>query len=516
MTERAFPTFGRGEQRDQMLAAFRLGLRELTNPDTGEPFTDDEIALATAPRSRWYAEANALDLVLLAEQQRALWLSDQIDPRRASTAWLEGLHGPLWVGARLPETGGSGPVSAPATPGTTFIGSTTVPDSNAHYAVDPATGLRFQVLFTETTPIGGVASLVLAGIDTGTVTNLEAGTVLAWAKGPLGAPTGPTVGAKFGGGLEAETDADYARRIADRIRYRQAAGNRAHVRAWAVDASNGVEAAFVYACAYHAGSVHVAVVQKRGTTTGPAGRIASPATLAAVTAYLTPPGSPVMPAPPFVVVTGCVPVASHLVLGLALPNGRASGWTDLVPWPTSTSNAAQVNAVVSPTTFDMYADDGALPTGVTAPSLMAWDASASRFEVLHVQGVTQTGAHAYRVVLAAAPAMTLAAGVTLSPETARAELVAGTLEAYFDSLGPGELVADNDPRAHRAVRFPSTADAYPTRAGTAALTYLSDALGAALADSVLTSCSVSTPPLPSDIAEGPRLLVAGKVGIYPL
>ncbi len=513
MTERAFPTFGRGEQRDQLLAAFRLGLRGLTNPDTGEPFTDDEVALATAPRSRWYAEANALDLVLLAEQQRALWLADQLDPRRASTAWLEGMHGPLWVGSRLPATGSSGPVDAPAAPGTTFLGSTTVPDSNAHYAVDPATGLRFQVLFTETTPGGGIASLVLAGIDTGTVTNLAAGSKLTWAKGPLAAADGPTVTADLAGGLEAETDADYARRIAERIRYRQAAGNRAHVRAWAVDASNGVEAAFVYACAYHAGSVHVAITQKRGATRGPYGRITTAGTLAAVTVYLVPPGSPVMPAPPFVVVTGCYPVASDLVLQLALPRGRAAGWADLSPWPTAAP--AAVTAVTDPTHVTVSAP-AALPAGVTAPRLMAWDVALSRFEVLAVQSVTSAGGGHYSVTLAAAPTKALVVGDVISPETARAEPVATTVEAYFDSLGPGELVADDDPRAHRASRFPSTSDAYPTRAGTSVLTYLADALGAALADAVLASCSVSAPPLPTDLAEGPRLLVPGRVGIYPL
>lgn len=513
MTERVFPTFGRGESRDQMLMAFRAGLRELVNPDTGAPFSDDEIATATAPGTRWYAEANALDLVLLSEQQRASWLADQTDPRRASTAWLDGLWGPLWVGKRLPAVGGSGPVTAPAVVGTTFLGSTTVPDSGANYAVDPVTGLRFQVLFTEATPGSGIASLVLAGIDTGTQTNLPAGTQLTWASGPLGAVGGPTIAADFRGGIELETDAYYAKRIADQIRYRQAAGNRAHVRDWARSCSNGVEDAFVYACAYHAGSVHVAVTQKRGTTKGPLGRVASPATLAAATAYLVPPGSSVMPAPPFVVVTGCVATASNLAMRLALPRGRSSGWSDLAPWPTGTP--AALTAVADQTHVTM-SSSSALPAGVTAPQMMVWDNVTSSFEILNVLSVADAGGGLYTVVLSAAPTKTLAIGDYISPASARSGLIASTITAYFDALGPGELVADADPRMHRAARFPPPSEAYSPRAGTSVLTYLADALGAALVDSVLDLCSVATPPLPTDVVEGPRLLVAGRVGIYSL
>lgn len=518
MTERAFPTFARGQLRDELLTAFRAGVRQLVNPDTGQPFTDEEIAAATAPGTRRYAQANALDLVLLAEQQRGLYIVDQVDPRRASTAWLEGFHGPRWVGDRLPATGGSGPVTATALAGTAFLGSTTIPDTNAHYATDPATGFRYQVLFSEVTPGGGTATLQLACIDTGRVTNVAAGTKLAWAKGPLGATEPPVVAADFTGGIDAETDADYSRRIADRIRYRPAAGNNAQLRAWAVDANNAVAAAFVYACAYHAGSVHLAILQKRGTAQGPLARIPAPATLAAVTSYLTPPSSPVLPAPPFVVVTGCTPIASNLTMHLGLPRGRASGWADLSPWPVAPTSACTISAVADQTHVTLSSAGAGTdpPAGVTAPQMMVWNDATSRFETLAVQSVTKTAPNTYAVVLSGPPTKTLAVGDCVSPATARASLVATTIEAYFDALGPGELVASDDPRIHRAARFPSSAETYPSRAGSSVLTYLADAFGAALADSVLDSISVATPPLPTDPVDGPRLLVAGKVGVYAL
>ena len=92
--EREFRTFERGEIRDLILAHFRAGLRGRTNPETGEQFTADEIARATRPGSRWYREATAIDDYGQADQRRAIYLADQLQIARASSAWLSSHHGP--------------------------------------------------------------------------------------------------------------------------------------------------------------------------------------------------------------------------------------------------------------------------------------------------------------------------------------------------------------------------------------------------------------------------------------
>jgi hypothetical protein len=101
------------------------------------------------------------------------------------------------------------------------------------------------------------------------------------------------------------------------------------------------------------------------------------------------------------------------------------------------------------------------------------------------------------------------------PFLERAKVVAETIEAYFDSLGPGEVIdLANDNRAHRAYRFPEPNEELPQRAGTGVLTFLGDALGVSLADSDLPQVTQPTPPVPSDVVDGPRLITPFKIGVY--
>lgn len=518
--ERQFVVFARGEQRETLLESWRRGLRQMTNPDTREAFTEEEIATATARGSKWYVEADGLDLLLLAGQQRALFLADQNRIDRAGTGALDTLHGPAWVDGRLPGTGGSGDATCNAAVGTTYVGSTLIGDPAATYATSPA-GLRFQVLFTVVTPANGIAGsdvdhpLVLVGIDTGGQTNIPTNTRLTWANPPLGNVGDATTTTDFTGGTEDESDRDFARRIVAAIRHKQAAGNRAHVRGWARDASNAVEDACVYACAHHAGSVHVAVLQKRSNVQGPTARIPSAGTLAAVTAYIVAPGSAVMPTPPHVVVTGVTGTATDMTLSLSMPKGRTSGWQDLQPWPAQAAGVGTTITVVTDQTHVRITCPSALPSGVTAPSMMVWAPLLSRFEELHVTSVTSAGGTLYDVVLSSAPTKTLLVGDVISPLTKRLVLIAETLESYIDGLGPGELVDPaTDLRAHRAYRFPEPSEELPQRAGAGVLSALQDALGGSLADSTQDAISLTLPALPAEVIDGPKLIVLGDVGIY--
>lgn len=516
--ERAFPTFSRGGIRDDILTSFRAGLRKLTSPDTGQPFTEREIAVATAELSRWYMEADAIDLVLLAGQARALFLADQAHPDRASSAWLTDYHARLWGMRPLAAVGGSGTVTVPATTlGTIFVGSTTLPDPVATQLTDPA-GKLYQVLFTVTAP----APLTLKGIDTGPGTNLAVGAQLKGAQNwPLGAGETATVTSAFTGGIATETDAQFAARLLARVRHKPASGNNAHFRSWARDSSVAVEDGFIYACALQAGTTRVAVTQRRGNVLGPAGRVPSVGTLTDVTAYLTPPGSSVVPTPPLVVVTGVTAVPTNIALGLSMLAGQSAGWTDFTPWPgvlgAGATKETTITTVTDQTHIRITIPVGTAGLPSSAPSLMVWNDATSRLEKLNVQSVTLFGGQVYSVTLASPPAKTLAVGDYVSPDTARRDLIAETLEAYFDALGPGELVdLATDTRAHRAFRFPEPAEVFPQRAGTFLLAQLEDALGAALPDATLESISTSLPAVAADPVDPPNLLVAGKVGVYPL
>lgn len=527
--ERAFVFFPRGQVRDDLLTEWRLGLAELVNPETGALFTQDEIAQATQQGSRWWIEADAIDLIGMAIQSRALFLADQVRVDRASSTWLVNYHGDQWLGEPpLPASPGSGLVENVADPGTIFIGSTTVPDPTATTYRDSA-GLRYQILTTATADGSGLVQLTLIGIDTGEATNLKVGAELTLdLNPPLGAqPSAKVVLADFRGGLPTESMADYANRILARIRHRQGAGNDAHLRAWARDSSNAVLDAFVYACAMHAGSTLVSVLQKRGSTKGPNALVANAGTLASVTGYLVPPVSPVVPTRVFLVVTTFTPAPSDLVLQLAQPKGNTAGWHDVAPWPGYVSAPAQITAMTDSTHFRMHSDTD-LPNGATSlsgaavPQLMLWDPgpsgdTASRWVLLSVTSVTSVGSGLFDIVLATAPVPAPEVGDWVSPGMARRATLAETIEQYFDGLGPGEEVdLATDTRADRAARFPDPGEEFPYRGGQSIITPIVDALGASLSNVQLASMSLTTPPLPVDVIDGPSKLTLGRVGVYDL
>lgn len=518
--ERAFPTASRGEIREHILRTWRVWLRTLTNPDTGAAFTETEIATATSIKSRFWIEADAIDLALLSAQQRALYLADQVRVDRAGTSWLESYHAEQWGEERLPAYGAGGNIRVTGRPGTIAVGSATIGDPIAMTGVDPS-GKRYQLLSTITIPVSpGYVDALFKAIDTGPETNLVTGTVITWATNvPVNLlSTGTVQSPGLTGGASEETDAEFSSRIASRIANKPGSGNSAHFRSWGREVSSAIEDVFVYPCALHAGSVIVSATQKRSDTTGPLARIPSAGTIADLTSRLTPPASPVVPTPPYVLVVAPTSVPSNVIVTLALPRGSASGYVDLTPWPeTQAAAACYVSAVTSQTQWriDIPAGSSALPSGVTAPSLQVWDATASRFELLQVQSVTLFGGLQYDVVLSAAPSHTMAPNDWISPGCYQRALVAETIEAYFDSLGPGEVIdLTTDPRAHRAWRSPSPEQEWPQRAGAAVLTWLLEALGSAVSDTTLELMSVGTPTVPTDPITGPSIITLSKVGVY--
>lgn len=527
-----FATFRRGQIRDEIiLATWRNSLRNAINPSTGQTFSEEEIFRATQPGSRFYMEADAIDLWGMVNQAKGEHLANQLFPSRANSDWLRDYHVRLRLGENgiLPAVGSSGTMFAKATIGSIFVGSTTIGAPAASIATDP-NGFQYQVATTVTVTAedDGEVNLSMLAIDTGLVTNIEADTVLTWTKNaPLGAePNGYAVD-KFSGGFDAETDQEVAERIKEIIRFRPAAGNAAHFRAWCREASVAVESAFVYMCALHAGSVAVCVLQKRGSTAGPLARVSPDAsTMVAVTNYIVPPDTPAVAQRAFVLALTANPQSSDLVVQLSMGKGRSGGWYNHTPWPTQ---ASEVFTVGSSTGFVMYSDDSELTGGAArldgddAPQLMAWNEDESSFERLDVNNIVYSGyvsgagRYIYTVTLNSAPSHDIEAGDTISPYTDMCDVIASSTEQYFDTLGPGEVVnLSTDPRAHRAARFPRPVDKNPSRAGTTVLNSILDGLGTMCQDASLYSISRNAPDVPAEVIDGPNMVVLGKLSVYPL
>jgi hypothetical protein len=157
-------------------------------------------------------------------------------------------------------------------------------------------------------------------------------------------------------------------------------------------------------------------------------------------------------------------------------------------------------------------------TGSTS-NLMVWDAPTSRFVTLDVQNIYHVGGDFWNVDLGSAPVdppHTFDIGDLICPKNERAEVIAESAEAYFDELGPGQVVASTDPRFVRAARFPGIDIEAPTRAGQGIIARLDDTLGGALADAALEDISQSEPTLPTSIVDGPNILTLGTFAIYAL
>lgn len=531
--ERKFAYFRAGEIRDNViLTSWRNALRTLVNPDTGVTFTEDEIQRATQPGSRFYIEADAIDLWAQVAQSRSLFFVNQARPLRSNTAFLNDFWGKLWLGenSRLPATGGSGTVNATATVGSVFPGSTTIGDPSAAVATD-GNGFRYQVLVTVTTPASGIAQLSMEAIDTGFSTNPIANSPLTWsANQPPGADPQATVASDFSGGLDAETDSEYAQRIENRIQNRPAAGNTTHFIFWAQQANAAIETAFVYPTSLHAGSVIVAILQKRNpdalTPEGPDVRIdVSDAIFSDATNYLVPPNSPVVPERAFVVVTKPAGQDSDIVVKIFMPLGSTGGWDDAEPWPNPPTGTAyqevKILTVTDQQNFTVRTDDdlpggAASLSGADAPQVMIWNKAESRFEKLDVASISKSGTVA-TFVLNNPASFTIAVDDRISPYTNQLETIAESFETYFDTLGPGELVdLDTDPRAARAFRHPAPNILYPYRAGSTILTQLLDDLAGIATDAELTSISRNEPDLPGQIIDGPNQVILGHASIFPL
>jgi hypothetical protein len=264
--------------------------------------------------------------------------------------------------------------------------------------------------------------------------------------------------------------------------------------------------------------VVVCIVGKRAGTSGPNARISAATTaLSTVESYIVPPASAVVPAQAHVLVVVPVAESSNTLLRLAMAKGRTSGWTDLSPWPTYTGSA--VSSITNKTSKSLFRihSDSALPAGVTAPSLMIWNATTSRFEKLNVTSVASFGGGEYTVTLSQDPSADVEVGGYVSPDTERRVEIAEAVEDYFDARGPGEIidiVTNTDTRRHRAFRFPEPYEEWPQTAGSGIATYLHDALGVALSSADMISMSVISPTVPTYVETGPSLITLGKLAVY--
>jgi hypothetical protein len=533
--------YERGYVRDKVvLANFRGGLRNQKNPETGQPFTEDEIQRATQTGSRWYNEAQAVDDKAQLDQRNALILQDNARIDACNTFWLRERHAKDWDLPPLGASPGTGTVVVSAPAGTVVKGSTTIGDITAYWARDAA-GKKYQVTATVTVATGKASVVAtLIAMDGGADTNPRGGDVLTWGtRDPAMAPA-CTVGrltdagdlatdVDFAGGYDAESDAEYQSRLLAEIRHKQGAGNSAQMRSWVRKADVAIEDAFIYPCAWGNGTtLIICTVRRPKGSTAPTARFPTLAIINKVIARMTPPGSPIVPANPHIVVVGLASNGSlvqDVALRLGLPSGSRGGWTDAIPFPTlqaSPSTASSwphitaINTVGSEIRYTMsVTNDNVAPIGL--PALMFFHSGVGRFIKLQVASVVSFVPTSSCVfTLAAAPEVPLIVGSVICPDTELRDSIGLGARGFFDSLGPFEAVNQSNPVWPRAQRFPPAEEEFPYRFGGGMSSFVSEAIGGNSDVQVDYPISTPSPPTPpAAMVDYLQILTLGYLGAYP-
>lgn len=298
----------------------------------------------------------------------------------------------------------------------------------------------------------------MRSIDTGSSTNLEAGTTVRWiSPPPFVVQTATIADGGLVGGVEQETIEGLRQRLLDYYRYPPGGGNWSQVKIEAEKSSTLVQSGYVYPAIYGGNTMHVAVAG-RPSSTNKSRVVAS----SVVTTTVAPAVLGAFPSFADIVVTSVVdyPVDVSIALSLptskrASPPGPGGGWIDGNPWPMKATGFgfAYVGAVTSPIQFTVVG--GGTPVVgdhivyVSPVNFRVYQATI--VGVSFVSGETwniTTDIGLYRNNITGAP---LEVNDWIFPDAENMKAYIEAFLAAFADLGPGEKTTNASllPRAYR-------------------------------------------------------------------
>lgn len=373
---------------------------------------------------------------------------------------LDDNHGEPDGTPRLDPAGASGfAVVEAATGGTTIF-------ENDELTYAP-TAARYRCTVTNLYANGDLVPVI--GVDTGPGTNLDAGTVLTWVSPRPGCAATCEVyeqsdGSGLTGGRDAESDDDYRIRIKAKRANPPASGNDAEYIA-AIEAypGIGIQKAFTYPCITGPG-VTAFTFTLRPEVPGST-RIPSAAQLAAVRAALR----TLFPGDDGIYAAQPIGQDVNVVLSVTWRK-RATGWADAVTWPQYIAgDMVVVDNAVAPTAITFRL---ATATSTTTPqvgqTIAFYDTANQKFVNKRIGLVTVVSAGLswdIRVDTAnnaSDVAYVPADGDIACPWSESLNLLVPPVLAYFDGLGPGEMVASFLDPGIRQRRQPENPEAWPS------------------------------------------------------
>jgi hypothetical protein len=407
-----------------------------------------------------------IDASVFADQMMLIYADAQAIGRATSLATTRGTRlddvGNSEGVPRRPTTGAVGFVSVVASTGggTIFAGDV---------LVHPTTGLRYQCLATALYLNGG--QVPVAGIDTGPTTNMPPGTVLQWSSprpgiGPPATVVAQADGTGLKGGAPVEDDDSYAARIAQKRANPPASGNTAEVLSVVLNTTTvPVEAVWVWPAMKGPGTVAVAFTVRSDAPGG--SRLPNGAQISLVLGTL----QAAFPGDDGIFVANMSAQNVVLVLKQAWAAG-AVPWADAAPWPPYiASNKVNVNATPTPTatTFRLTTTSAATAAPQAGQTIGFYDAANQVFRKKRILTVTVVVAgQTWDIVCdtsnnASDTSYTPASGQPASPWSDSLNLLVAPVEAYFATLGPGEMMAAPFPDpGTRQQRQPPSPGAWPS------------------------------------------------------
>jgi hypothetical protein len=436
-------TLTRDESRDLYLQDYQLMAPAADVGPGGQPYVD--------------ASLNADNSLVLFNDAITIGNGTNIDT--STGVWLKQIGESEGV-YKLPPVGASGYIIPDIAPGgaTIFQGDEVRVQSS---------GLRFLVLQTKLYADGEL--IPIAGLDTGEVTNLDAGTQVTFSAprpgcGNLAEVFEQANGDGLTGGRLEESDDDYRDRIKLKRGNPPASGNDAEYQRVVENITSlSVQKAFTYPAVFGPGTTAFCFTL-RPSTPG-AGRIPNGAqiNLALATLLGREPADDGIFAP---VVMG---QPLDVVYRVSWSTG-AAGWANEPRWPPYTSPKVTVSASPAPlaTAFTVGTSGGPIDAPVPGQTIAVFDRASKLFKRKRIDLVTvvtpgqEWGLSFSTVNLASDVVYVPAAGQAVSPWSDSLDLLAEPTLMHIDVVGPGEMFASFADPGMRQKRNPANPDTYPS------------------------------------------------------
>jgi hypothetical protein len=361
-------------------------------------------------------------------------------------------------------------------------------------------------------------------IDTGELSNAEAGTKVRWINPPFNVATEARVSVNepLTGGFDAETEPRKRARILNRLGNTPGGGNWGHIREIAFNELATVQDCYVYPALGGPASSKTTIIKAFDPKRNDFNRAFSSAAIEVVRNAL----HRELPSPMETVIGTVAEESVDIALAIEIPDsslagGNGLGWTDQEPWPNSgnlVSGRVQVTTVTSSTAIRVTTTAASDDPIAGQTHVMWWSRNDQRFRVALIVTATETGAGTgvWDIELdkpfVDSNAEMVQVGDFISPAAEGYANYRETFLALMGELGAGENVNTTNPRYKR---HPFVEDGGAAISITFA--WLSRFIEAhdEVTDASFGYRSATTPTIPASIDDDPNVLAPRNFGVYP-